>query len=217
MENDAAGYAMEEMRPRFDRIAGRHGNGTAPVAVSAYQLFQTPVPIATHLAELLDLKSMPRPFRMLEPSAGLGRLLDALLPYDPAMVQAVEIATPLCAELYRQDRAKVNLHQRDFLTMTPGDTGFFDAVIMNPPFHKPRLTASPAKPRTSVGPSKSCQWGANPKSHVPSILYRRTTLHRNLPRLHRRIHRYGCNARFSTHPRTANRGTATSTGSRVNR
>ena len=135
MENDAAGYAMEEMRPRFDRIAGRHGNGTAPVAVSAYQLFQTPVPIATHLAELLDLKSMPRPFRMLEPSAGLGRLLDALLPYDPAMVQAVEIATPLCAELYRQDRAKVNLHQRDFLTMTPGDTGFFDAVIMNPPFH----------------------------------------------------------------------------------
>ena len=51
------------------------------------------------------------------------------------MVQAVEIATPLCAELYRQDRAKVNLHQRDFLTMTPGDTGFFDAVIMNPPLH----------------------------------------------------------------------------------
>ncbi len=126
LENDEAGYRMEEQRPRFARLANRHENGTAPRAVSAYQLFQTPADLAARLAALLGT-----PARCLEPSAGLGRLLDCLT----CEVIAVEHAPQLCAELFRQERDGVKILQRDFLTLTPFDTGFFDSVAMNPPFH----------------------------------------------------------------------------------
>ena len=140
MENDAAGFAMQEMKPRFDRLAGRHTNGAAPVAVSAYQLFQTPVPIAAQLAALLGLKPSAR---VLEPSAGLGRLIDAILhpiqmPIAPAEVVAVEMEPVLCRHLYENYdscNGEKTLYQRDFLTMKPAETGLFDAIIMNPPFH----------------------------------------------------------------------------------
>lgn len=132
MENDAAGYAMSEMRPRFDALAARHDNGTAPRAVVAYQLFQTPAAIAAQLAQMLNLAPGAR---ILEPSAGLGRLLDAVAIYQPGEVVAVENAPQCAAELFRQDRERVTIKQRDFLTLTPDDLGTFDAVIMNPPFH----------------------------------------------------------------------------------
>jgi SAM-dependent methyltransferase len=132
MENTAAGYRQEELRTRFNWIAGRHENGTAPRAVVAYQLFQTPKPIADRLAALLDLKPGER---VLEPSAGLGRLLDAIAPYNPGEVVAVEQAANCARELFNQNRAGVTLKQCDFLTLTPDDLGTFDAIIMNPPFH----------------------------------------------------------------------------------
>lgn len=127
MENDARGYEMDEMRPRFEKLAARHENGTAPRAVSAYQLFQTPPEIAARLVALLG-----SPSRVLEPSAGLGRLLDAL---PPCGTVAIEAAPQCAGELFRQDRPGVKILQRDFLTVTPTETGLFDAVAMNPPFH----------------------------------------------------------------------------------
>jgi predicted RNA methylase len=132
MENDAAGYAMQEMRPRFDRLAHRHDNGTAPRAVSAFQLFQTPPGIAATLVQLLDLQPGAR---VLEPSAGLGRILDALKPQSPAEVVAVEIAPQCAGELYTQNREHLTIKQRDFLTLNPVEIGQFDAIAMNPPFH----------------------------------------------------------------------------------
>jgi predicted RNA methylase len=132
MRNDAAGYEMEAMRPRFAALAARHENGMAPRAVTAYQLFQTPPHIAARLVGLLDLQ---RGARILEPSAGLGRLLDALEPFAPAEVVAVESAPQCAGELFRQNRAGVRILQRDFLTVDPAETGLFDAVVMNPPFH----------------------------------------------------------------------------------
>lgn len=125
LESDAAGYRMEEMRPRFQALAARHENGTAPRAVSAHQLFQTPPELAARLVALLG-----SPSRVLEPSAGLGRLLDHI----GAPCVAVEVAPQLCAELFRQERENVTLLQRDFLTVTPEELGTFDAVAMNPPF-----------------------------------------------------------------------------------
>lgn len=132
MENDEAGFAMAELRPRFERLASRHENGTAPRAVSAYQLFQTPPDIATCLVAGLCLQPGAR---VLEPSAGLGRLLDALRSYAPREVVAVELAANIAGELYRQQRPGVTLLQRDFLDVSPEDIGLFDAVVMNPPFH----------------------------------------------------------------------------------
>jgi SAM-dependent methyltransferase len=132
MKNDAAGYAMEAMRPRFDALRTRHEDGTAPQAVSAHQLFQTPADLAAALVALLDRKSGAR---VLEPSAGLGRLLDALIPFAPAEVVAVENAPECAGVLFRLDRAGVSIRQADFLTLTPEELGLFDAVVMNPPFH----------------------------------------------------------------------------------
>ncbi len=132
MENDAAGYRMEETRPRFERMAARHENGTAPRAVSAFQLFQTPPELARRLVAALGDKVRGR---VLEPSAGLGRLLDAIAPFAPVGTVAVEMAAPCAGELFRQDRAGVKILQRDFLECTPAELGAFDAVAMNPPFH----------------------------------------------------------------------------------
>lgn len=130
MENDQAGYDMEEMRPRFERMRLRHENGTAPRAVVAYQLFQTPPDLAARLVGLLDLKPLER---VLEPSAGLGRLLD-VIPRECEAV-AVEVAPQCAAELYNANRVNVRILQRDFLTCRPEDLGLFDAIAMNPPFH----------------------------------------------------------------------------------
>lgn len=132
MDNDAAGYAMQEQAPRFARIAGRHENGTAPRAVSAYQLFQTPPALAARMVELAGDAVRGR---VLEPSAGLGRILDAIAPFAPVATVAVEMAAPCAAELFRQDRPGVRILQRDFLTVTTDSAGQFDAVLMNPPFH----------------------------------------------------------------------------------
>ena len=132
MENDAAGFAMAEQRPRFERMADRHENGTAPRAISVYQLFQTPAPLAARLVSLLDLH--PR-CRVLEPSAGLGRILNALPVDMVSEIVAVEQAAECAGELFRQEREHTTIKQRDFLSLTVADIGLFDAVAMNPPFH----------------------------------------------------------------------------------
>lgn len=132
MANDAKGYDLDEMRPRFAALATRHEDGTAPRAVSAFQLFQTPATLADRLCAALNIRPGER---ILEPSAGLGRLLDSLHCYAPGEVVAVEIAPQCAGELFTQDRRAVKIFQRDFLTTTRADLGEFDAVAMNPPFH----------------------------------------------------------------------------------
>lgn len=132
IENDQAGYDMAEQAPRFQRLAARHENGTAPRAVWAPQLFQTPPALAQRLVALLPAESLRG--RVLEPSAGLGRLLDAIAPAVPVATVAVEIAPACASVLYQQERPGVRLIQRDFLTLTPAELGQFDAIAMNPPF-----------------------------------------------------------------------------------
>lgn len=145
MANDQAGFEMAELKPRFDRLAGRHENGSAPRAVVVHQLFQTPPDLASRLVALLG--DIPAGARILEPSAGLGRLLDALQGgasvrasrlagslAPPIEIVAVELASDCARELFNQDRPGVTIKQRDFLTCTPADLGRFDFIAMNPPF-----------------------------------------------------------------------------------
>lgn len=129
--NDAAGFEMAEARPRFVALASRHEDGTAPRAVTAHQLFQTPPEIAALMVQMLNPEAGAR---VLEPSAGLGRLLDALAPFAPSEIVAVEIAPDCAHELRQQARPGVTILQRDFLTVLPDEIGHFDAVVMNPPF-----------------------------------------------------------------------------------
>lgn len=130
MDNDQAGYDMDEMRPRFDRLANRHNNGAAPRAVSAFNLFQTPPELA---AELVRIAEIEPGARVLEPSAGLGRLLVEILKRQPGETVAVEESNDCARELFN-GFPTVRLLERDFLTLSPDETGTFDRVCMNPPF-----------------------------------------------------------------------------------
>lgn len=129
-EHGLSSQAITAAAPRFQRIAQRHENGTAPRAVSSFQLFQTPASLASRMVELAGDRAS---LCVLEPSAGLGRILDALAPCNPAELVAVELAQQCADELRR--RGGLRVVQRDFLTVEPAELGQFDCIVMNPPFH----------------------------------------------------------------------------------
>lgn len=125
------GERMARKRGRFATIANRHENGTAPVAVSADNLFTTPAPLALRL---VDAAGILPAHRVLEPSAGTGRILDALAGRC-AEVVAVELCPQLQAILYARYPG-VCLKAGDFLGKSASDLGTFDRVVMNPPFRR---------------------------------------------------------------------------------
>jgi phospholipid N-methyltransferase len=126
---ELAGERMAAQAPRFAKLASRHENGTAPQAVSSHQLFPTPPEIAWRMVSMAGIQPG---HRVLEPSAGTGRLL-VRMPVD-ADVTAVEISPELQAVIY-QDFPGVKLKAGDFLARTCADLGGpFDRIVMNPPF-----------------------------------------------------------------------------------
>lgn len=129
--NALNGERMAAKRQRFDAIANRHTNGTAPVAVSGWNLFPTPPEIARRMVELGDVHDGDT---VLEPSAGTGRILDQLPVW--ARATAVEILPALQQHLFAA-YPRVTLKTGDFLARTLADLGGpFDRVIMNPPFQR---------------------------------------------------------------------------------
>lgn len=97
--------------------------------VSAPNLFPTPVDVAGRVAAYADIRAGDR---ILEPSAGTGRLLDAIEAGPHGEVVAVEVAYSLAEDLRRRYPC-VEVRCSDFLS-TNGDIGTFDRVVMNPPF-----------------------------------------------------------------------------------
>ncbi len=109
--------------------------------------FPTPVPLAAQLVALADLKPG---MRLLEPSAGTGRIVDAMLPTKPERIVAIERDPKMRAALVervvpgdpgsRGTDADVLWVPEvdDFMDYDPrygtGERKRFDAVIMNPPF-----------------------------------------------------------------------------------
>lgn len=148
VDNELVRLEMQAEAGRFAALASRHIDGTAPQAVSAFNLFQTPPEIAARMAELTGNAS-----RILEPSAGLGRIYKALRTAQPAAEICLVEQSPDCVkELYRLTEIdkQATLKQADFLEVKPASEGnaaiilkdlpfaFFDAVVMNPPFERGR-------------------------------------------------------------------------------
>ena len=128
LANDEKRATMDAMAPRFERLRDRHTNGTAPRAVSAFQLFQTPASLAARMVALAD----PRPgLSWLEPSAGLGRIIRPILTTNPASMTACELDATLAGELFAAF-SDVTLTQGDFLAR---EFAPVDRIVMNPPFH----------------------------------------------------------------------------------
>ena len=135
VNNDTKGLQMAEERDRFDALKTRHEDGTAPRAVAAFNLFQTPPEVAQRMAGIVHNHTGDGA-RILEPSAGLGRILTALtLTCNPSEVVLVENALDCVKELYAMtEDGSARLLPGDFLAKTPAELGTFDAVCMNPPF-----------------------------------------------------------------------------------
>lgn len=122
--NDLDAERRAGMAPRFQALANRG----APVVITSHNLFPTPVDVVQRLLALADVRPG---MRVLEPSAGTGRILSAL----PAGcdVVAVELSPDLQRYLYGAFPG-VALKGGDFLTRA--DLGDFDRVVMNPPFQR---------------------------------------------------------------------------------
>lgn len=103
--------------------------------VSAPQLFPTPAALA---AEVVARAEIGPGDRVLEPSAGTGALLRAIV--DAAHGRAGPAPSVTAVEINRQlaDALPAHLAERvicaDFLTCDPGRLGLFDRIVMNPPF-----------------------------------------------------------------------------------
>lgn len=97
--------------------------------VSANQLFPTPTDLAARMVELADIQPG---HDVLEPSAGTGRILEALPCVRPnGHVQAVEINPTLAAMLEKAGHAD-DVVCFDFLEWAGPEK--FDRILMNPPF-----------------------------------------------------------------------------------
>lgn len=106
--------------------------GVAAVKVVAVaQLFPTPKAIAD---KMIDEAAIEPGMCVLEPSAGNGNLVRAVLDTVDTEVLAYEINQGLCAQLERTfPDYKLQVRCRDFLEVTDF-AGQYPRVVMNPPF-----------------------------------------------------------------------------------
>ena len=123
-----------------DAIADAMEAGATQVGASTKQVlgqFYTPPELANMLVDQLLGMGRTRP-RILEPSAGKGAIVEALLTrYTEAEVWTYEIDKhnqDVIAALVKKYPQQVFLRGGDFLTHT--DETKFHAVVMNPPFAK---------------------------------------------------------------------------------
>lgn len=98
--------------------------------VTAPQLFPTPADLAARMVDLADIEPG---MRVLEPSAGTGRIVDAILAAHEAVeLAALEINGPLARALHdKHGTGKPSVYEADFLEW---ELGKFDRILMNPPF-----------------------------------------------------------------------------------
>lgn len=145
---------LKALGGKWDRRAGGHvfaaGMGEQLTAAleagsvvdckKAIQLFETPAGLAKRMADIAAAVSdhVDRNIRVLEPSAGRGRLLAAFAEHLEAdgqdEVWAIDIDATNCADLRAQGIA-TEVVEGDFLSMRSKRSGF-DVILMNPPFSR---------------------------------------------------------------------------------
>jgi methylase of polypeptide subunit release factors len=124
---EAKGEEMAAERGRFERLADP---AAAPKAFTGFNLFPTPPALAERVVELAEISGR---MTVLEPSAGTGNLIRAVLAAAPdARLTAVEIEWNLAFHLQGQF-GTVDVRNEDFLKANPGK---FDRIVMNPPFQR---------------------------------------------------------------------------------
>ncbi len=95
-----------------------------------FQLFETPAELAMKLAKRLALNALMPPLPILEPSAGTGRLADAIRRHSSIeQVHFCEIQPELAESLKSQGYTQVGT---DFLKLKP--KRLYQRILMNPPF-----------------------------------------------------------------------------------
>ena len=127
-QSDDAERDMEGLRHRFKRLDNDHAK---PRVVSSHNLFQTPEWLAKRMASMLNTGE-----RLLEPSAGLGRLVKAYRELFFGKVVAIDISPDCCQALVESFGSQMDrVIEANFLSYLPEHLGCFDAILMNPPFH----------------------------------------------------------------------------------
>lgn len=122
-----------EMAAERDRMAALKDRQA--VVVSSFNLFPTPPDIADLMASMFDDFG-----EVLEPSAGTGRLYEAVKRADREAAFTLIDISPDCCEVLKAVRTTLDDHtytairQADFLTIDPERYESFNSVIMNPPF-----------------------------------------------------------------------------------
>ena len=113
------------MQSRIDAL-----RGVEPArVVAAPQLFPTPAVICEKMIGYADIEEKSR---ILEPSAGTGNILNAIMDNNKGVPVAVEINAGLCEDLKKKFPLTTVLNQ-DFLEYDNGKF-YFDRILMNPPF-----------------------------------------------------------------------------------
>ncbi len=115
------------------RLAKVYGEVFDPKKVGFYATADDVADDLVRRASLGDLEAkLCRPPHVLEPSAGTGNLVRAILRAHPsARVSCVELLQSNRDELVRLDCSIIGT---DFLSLSPTSLDPFDAAIMNPPF-----------------------------------------------------------------------------------
>ncbi len=132
---------------KFDALKQSLKSGVQ--VVSAPQLFPTPPDVAARVAELAELAPG---LCVLEPSAGTGNLVRAVLDRVDTEVLAYEVNASLCAQLSRAFPSyKLQVRCKDFLEVTDFQ-GQYPRVVMNPPFANAADIAHILHARTFLAP-----------------------------------------------------------------
>lgn len=128
------GFVFADDDPR-ERIDAFFATGKKTSHKKEQQAFFTPMEVARRAAEIADLSDH---HLVLEPSAGRGALVQAILERAPkCRLQAYELSEVYFPDLQRiRDGrpSEFSLDQADFLQVKP--VVQFDRILMNPPYNK---------------------------------------------------------------------------------